>query len=86
VLGSVSRVMPAITSSKHRQQAANVRKLMATYEKARDLINIGAYVKGSDVEIDAAINALPALNEFLLQGPDFFPFEKTLDLMNQVGS
>jgi flagellum-specific ATP synthase len=85
VLSSVSRVMPAITTAQHRAQAAQVRKLMATYEKARDLINIGAYVRGSDPDIDAAISALPALNDFLLQGPDFYPFEKTLDLMNRVG-
>jgi flagellum-specific ATP synthase len=84
VLNSVSRVMPAITSDNHRNQAGLVRKLMATYEKARDLINIGAYVKGSDPDIDSAINALPALNNFLLQGPDYYPFDETLNLMNKV--
>lgn len=85
VLNSVSRVMPAITSADHRTRAGMIRKLMATYEKARDLINIGAYVKGSDADIDSAIIALPALNDFLLQGPDFCAFDKTLALMTRVG-
>ena len=48
VLDSVSRVMPSITSSEHRMKAGMIRKHLAVYEKARDLINIGAYVEGSD--------------------------------------
>jgi flagellum-specific ATP synthase len=85
VLGSVSRVMPAITSSQHREKAAIIRKLMATYEKARDLINIGAYVTGSDSEIDAAIASLNSTNKFLQQGPVFCPFEDTLRMMADIG-
>lgn len=84
VLGSISRLMPSITSEEHRNAAAEARKLLATYEKARDLINIGAYVKGSDPEIDAAIAALPALNTFLKQGPQFSPIEETLHLLNDI--
>jgi FliI/YscN family ATPase len=84
VLGSISRVMPAIISPDHKRKAAQVRKLLATYEKARDLINIGAYVNGSDPEIDAAITALPALNTFLQQGPTFSPFEETMKLIDDI--
>ena len=76
--------MPAVTQSAHRANAAKVRKLMATYEKARDLVNIGAYVGGSDPEIDAALAALPALMEFLQQGVEFAPFETTLQMMEAV--
>jgi flagellum-specific ATP synthase len=85
VLGSVSRVMPSVTSSEHRQLAAQARKHLATYEKARDLINIGAYVGGSDPEIDAALQVMPVLNNFLLQDThDVSPFDQTLGLLNQI--
>ncbi len=69
-LNSISRVMPAVTSVEHRANASQIRKLLATYEKARDLINIGAYVPGSDPEIDAAIAALPSIMALLQQGQD----------------
>jgi len=81
VLNSISRVMPAVTTPEHRGNAAKVRKLMATYEKARDLVNIGAYVAGTDPEIDAALAALPALMGFLQQGVEFAPFESTMQMM-----
>jgi len=67
VLHSVSRVMPAIVSENHLNYAGRVRKLLATYEEARDLINIGAYVSGSDPDIDRAIAAMPAILDFLQQ-------------------
>jgi flagellum-specific ATP synthase len=86
VLNSVSRVMPAVAQPAHRMNAAKVRKLMATYEKARDLVNIGAYVGGSDPEIDAALTALPALMEFLQQGVEFAPFEDTMRMMEMVSN
>ena len=75
-----------MTQPPHRMSAAKVRRLMATYEKARDLVNIGAYVGGSDPEIDAALAALPALMEFLQQGVEFAPFEDTLRMMDAVSS
>jgi flagellum-specific ATP synthase len=86
VLNSVSRLMPAITSKEHRSQAGLTRKLLATYEKARDLINIGAYVSGTDPEIDASITALPLMNAYLQQGPVFSPFEETLAYLNEIAS
>jgi flagellum-specific ATP synthase len=80
VLNSVSRVMPAVTSREHIQLAANARKHLATYEKARDLVNIGAYVSGSDPEIDQALQVLPALTSFLQQeNKEVSPFEDTLN-------
>jgi flagellum-specific ATP synthase len=85
VLNSVSRVMPAVTQPEHRANANQTRKLMATYEKARDLINIGAYVAGSDPEIDAAIRELPEILNFLQQKHDeFTPLEETLRLMDTI--
>ncbi len=70
VLNSVSRVMPALISKEHLAIAANARKHLATYEKARDLINIGAYVEGTDPTIDMAIQVMPNLTSFLQQGRD----------------
>jgi FliI/YscN family ATPase len=85
VLNSVSRVMPAVTSSAHVQKAAWIRKNMATYEKSRDLINIGAYVSGSDPEIDAALQVMPDITAFLQQGKDeVTDFPSTLNMMDQI--
>jgi flagellum-specific ATP synthase/type III secretion protein N (ATPase) len=85
VLNSISRVMPAVTTPEHRAYAATVRKYMAAYEKARDLINIGAYVNGSDPEIDAALNALPGINSFLLQDTqEFTPFDECERQLKQI--
>lgn len=77
VLRSISRVMPYVTTEEHRRYAAEMRKLMATYEKARDLVNIGAYVHGSDPEIDASLAALPKINAFLQQpAEEATPFDQ----------
>ena len=70
VLGSVSRVMPDVTSPEHRRIAGQVREIMAVYNNARDLINIGAYVGGSNPQIDRAIHYMPAVIDFLRQPPE----------------
>ena len=67
VLESVSRLMPELSSSEHRQAAARVRDVLDAYRGARDLINIGAYVKGSDKRIDKALENIHAVNAFLKQ-------------------
>ena len=69
VLASVSRVMPAVTAPEHRQAAGRLREVLATYQNARDLVNIGAYVAGSNPQIDFALRMLPAVNGFLRQQP-----------------
>lgn len=84
VLNSISRIMPAVTTPAHRELAAKIRKLLATYEKARDLINIGAYVMGSDPEIDLAIKALPALTAFLQQDQEVTSLEDTISQMETI--
>ncbi len=70
VLSSISRVMVDITSTTHQRHAGKIKSLMATYRKAEDLINIGAYVNGSNPKIDAAIGAIDAIEAFLRQGID----------------
>ncbi len=70
ILASVSRVMPQIVDDNHREIAAKIRSLLATYREAQDLINIGAYHQGSNPEIDKAIKAYPKIIELLKQGVD----------------
>jgi len=68
VLASVSRLMPDVTTPEHREAAAALRDVLATYRSAEDLINIGAYVDGSNPKIDYAKAHIDAVNPFLMQG------------------
>lgn len=68
VLASVSRVMPDVVSPAAFAAASKVRDLMATYREAEDLINIGAYVAGSNARVDLAIARFDAIRTFLKQG------------------
>ena len=67
VLSSVSRVMDDITSSKHRINSNKLKETLSTYKKAEDLINIGAYVSGSNAKIDYAIDMIDKINCYLKQ-------------------
>jgi flagellum-specific ATP synthase len=73
VLDSLSRLMPAICSPQQIEKAGMVRMLLSAYARAEDLIRIGAYKPGTDVLLDRAIAALPAINEFLCQNPTEMP-------------
>ncbi len=66
-LGSLSRVMTDVASHEHVEAAGRIRDLLATYEKNADLINIGAYIKGSDLKIDRSIRLYEEINIFLRQ-------------------
>lgn len=68
VLASISRVMTEVADGEHIKAAGILRDLLATYEKNVDLINIGAYVKGSDLKVDKAITLINDINNFLKQG------------------
>ncbi len=67
VLESVSRLMPDLAGAAHKAAAARVRDVLSAYRGARDLINIGAYVKGSDRRIDRALEHVDPVNAFLKQ-------------------
>jgi flagellum-specific ATP synthase len=67
VLQSVSRLAEKVTGPNIRKAAGILRRLLATYREAEDLINVGAYVEGSNPEIDQAIAKMPEINEFLIQ-------------------
>ena len=78
VLGSVSRLFTEITDPQHQQAAGSMRNLMSLYKENEDLINIGAYEKGSSDKIDKAIDAQDAINSFLCQGiREATPFQET---------
>ncbi len=67
VLESVSRSMIEVVDEKHRSLASKIRRILAVYRDAEDLINIGAYVSGSNPEIDEAIELIPKIRKFLVQ-------------------
>ena len=60
--------MIEVTSSEHQELAARMRRILATYRDAEDLVNIGAYVSGSNPDIDAALKFMPGVRMFLQQG------------------
>jgi len=68
VLQSVSRSMPDVTTDQHRKMASVVRDLMATYRDIEDLVNIGAYVSGTNPKVDKAISKIEYIRGFLRQG------------------
>lgn len=68
VLSSISRLMSEIADGNHKQAASFARDLMATYKNSEDLINIGAYVKGSNKKIDMAIQYNDQIISYLKQG------------------
>jgi len=67
VLASISRVMTDITDNEHKAAAGNIRNLLAVYSKNADLINIGAYIMGTDPNIDRAVKLIDEVNDFLKQ-------------------
>lgn len=67
VLQSISRCMGQIASSEHKKMAGKLKTVMATYNEAEDLINIGAYKRGSNPSIDYAIEKIESVNQFLRQ-------------------
>jgi flagellum-specific ATP synthase len=64
---SISRAMNDITSREHQQAARSFKQLYSIYRQNQDLISVGAYERGSDERIDAAIEAMPTLEDFLHQ-------------------
>jgi flagellum-specific ATP synthase len=68
VLSSLSRVMPEVTTKEHMESNYKLREQLAVYKDAEDLINIGAYVKGSNPRIDEAMTKIEGITNFLKQG------------------
>ncbi|MBI5067658.1 MAG: FliI/YscN family ATPase [Deltaproteobacteria bacterium] len=69
VLASVSRVMTDVVPPEHVALARQGRELLAAYRESADLVEVGAYVAGSNPKVDRALRCLPHLDPFLQQGP-----------------
>lgn len=84
-LQSVSRVMPDVVSDDHRIRAMTFKEILTTFEEAEDLINIGAYAKGSNPEIDHAIGKIDHLRIFLRQDIyEMSTYEEAVNKLNQI--
>ncbi len=85
VLQSISRCMSQISSKEHKKMAGRLKNVLATYNEAEDLINIGAYKKGSNRNIDYAISKIDAVNQFLMQGTDEkFIFDDEIEMLGSI--
>ena len=68
MLESISRLMVEVASKEALEISGKVRQIISVYREAEDLINIGAYIKGSNPKIDHAISKIDDLNDFFRQG------------------
>ncbi len=85
VMSSASRIMREIVPARHTELAGRARNVLATYNDAEDLINIGAYAKGSNPRIDFAIQKIDSINSFLKQGYDeTTPLKETVESLGQL--
>ncbi len=85
VLQSISRCMSQIVDKEHKVLASKLKNVLATYNEAEDLINIGAYKSGSNPKIDHAIEKIDAVNEFLMQDVDAkYDYEQAVDMLREL--
>lgn len=85
VLHSISRVMINIVNAEHLQAASKIKELLAIYTEAKDLIDVGAYQKGNNPQIDLAIRYIDKINKFLIQGVnDYSEFAHTTNLLREL--
>lgn len=83
--GSISRVMPMVTSSEHQNLARQLKQIYSLYQQNKDLIAIGAYTRGNDPRIDQAINVLPVINFFLQQQmQEVIPYEQSIKQLQEI--
>ncbi len=82
---SISRLMKEIISTEQDGYSGKIKNSLATYEKSEDLINIGAYSKGSNPQIDRAIELHEPINEFLQQDVnEYIDYNTTLEMMGKI--
>jgi len=85
VLESVSRLRTEVTSKDQIKKSQQVLAMMANYRESEDLINIGAYTKGSSAKVDQAIKNIDSINSFLKQGmEESSSFDNTLSALNTL--
>jgi len=88
ILGSISRLMSAISAHDHKDAAAKMRKILALYRENKDLIDVGMYQAGTNPKLDIAIEMMPQINAFLQQRTeDSVNMQNTIDtLVNMMGN
>lgn len=85
VQNSISRIMKDIVDEDHYNKAGKLKENLAIYEESEDLINVGAYVDGSDPRIDKAIKLNTPINDFLKQDIDTsYSFKETVASLKEL--
>jgi len=85
ILQSISRVMSSIVTSDHKAASGKLKNVLATYQDAEDLINIGAYKSGANADIDYAISKIKAVNKFLQQEvDDKLDFDEEIKMLMEI--
>ncbi|GDY01564.1 EscN/YscN/HrcN family type III secretion system ATPase [Planctomycetota bacterium] len=84
VLASISRLMPKVTTADHQKRVRKLREWLAHHEENRDLITVGAYKRGGDPLLDAAIGKMPAIEGLLYHGAAPRPAAETHKLLQQI--
>lgn len=85
VLGSVSRVMNDIVDPNHKTLAREGRDVLSAYRESADLVEVGAYVAGSNPRVDRAIRCIDKLNAVLRQDPEQrFSMPQTMSALQQA--
>lgn len=87
VLESISRVMTDVVDDEHRAAAAVIRRVLAVWADIEDMVNIGAYVTGTNVDFDVAVQMKPKIDAFLQQTTtDHAAFKESRDRLVQLGA
>jgi flagellum-specific ATP synthase len=68
IVESISRLMPLVTDEDHAKAAGTVRRVLSSWARSEDLVRIGAYKRGTDPDIDRALQYRPAIRNYLVQG------------------
>jgi len=87
VLESISRVMVDVVDAEHKAAAAEVRRVLAVWTDVEDLVNVGAYAAGANIEFDVAVRMKPAIDDFLRQAiEERADFDDTRSRLVELGS
>ena len=85
VLASISRVMADVITPQHRQVATEIREVLASYRESADLIEVGAYVAGSNPRVDRALRSVHVINALFRQSPrERYSLQSTLDELRRA--
>jgi len=84
VLHSISRLMSSIVCDEHKIYAQRLKELLAIYDKNKEIISLGMYVKGANPKLDEAVQKIDKIHSFLKQGKSGICISETLNLMREI--